>query len=300
MIMIHIPILVSEILACLEGPLQDKNTLHIDATLGFGGHFSKLVSCAHPQKPFLALDRDADSIDYCKTQFSSYASSFVHAPFSSLSNYTKPFTQQGIKLGSLLVDLGFSSYQLDTVKRGFSYLYDGPIDMRMNTADAVDAAHILNTYDAGQLEAVFTNNADLPSFEKLIKTIINYRASQPLTHTDQLVYIIKKSFYFKNSRRRFLNTCAQVFQALRIEVNQELAELESLLNFLDQHLMIGGRVCILSFHSIEDRLVKRFFSKRKKEFQLINNRVLKASQIEIKANTRAKAAKLRAYERVVL
>lgn len=296
--MIHTPILVSEILECLEGPLKNKNTLHVDATLGFGGHFSKLANCGHPHKSLLALDRDVDAINYCKTQFPDYAASFFHAPFSDLANYIKPFAARGIFLGSLLVDLGFSSYQLDTLERGFSYSTVGPLDMRMNTADPVDAAHILNTYDASELASVFTSNADLPSIQPLVNTILNYRASQSLTRTDQLVYIIKKSFYFKNSRRRFLNTCAQVFQALRIEVNQELVELQSLLDFLDEHLIVGGRVCVLSFHSIEDRLVKRFFSKRKKAFQLVNNRVLKASQTEVKANSRAKAAKLRRYERL--
>ena len=128
-------------------------------------------------------------------------------------------------------------------------------------------------------------------------TILLKRQERPIATAFQLLEIIKKSFYFRNSRKRYLSTCAQVFQALRMEVNQELTELNMLLNHIDSYLAVGGRVCFLTFHSIEDRYVKRFFSARKKQFEL-QGKVIKPNQAEIKENSRSKSAKLRCYERL--
>lgn len=291
----HKSILVGEIKNFLLKASLIPQKVHVDVTLGFGGHLSSLLNSFGASDTLIALDRDKEALEYSKNMLAHPKIHYFNQPFSQLDHVLE---RMGVsQISSLLADLGISSYQIDQEKRGFSFLRDDILDMRMDQQQSVDARTVLNTYDELELQRIFSDHADFPRIDKLIQTILIQRQKKPYETSLDLVDTIKKSFYFRNSRKRYLGTCAQVFQAVRMEVNQELAELNALLSHIDQYLAPGGRVCFLTFHSIEDRCVKRFFSARKKQFEL-QGKVMKATQAEIKENSRAKCAKLRCYERV--
>lgn len=291
----HKSILLAESKKFLVKKYKNTNPLHLDVTVGFGGHLNSILNSFDESINYIALDRDPEALASAKAFLADERVQYFNQPFSEIDQIMNAL---GIsKFTSLMADLGISSYQIDQENRGFSFLRDDILDMRMNQSQPLNAAKVLNTYEEQDLRRIFTDHADFPSIEKLIQTIQMQRQKKPYVSSLDLVDSIKKSFYFRNSRKRYLNTCAQVFQAVRMEVNQELTELNALLGHIDQFLAVGGRLCFLTFHSIEDRCVKRFFSARKKQFEL-QGKVVKASQAEIRENSRAKCAKLRCYERL--
>ncbi len=198
------------------------------------------------------------------------------------------------KIDKVLVDLGVSSWQIDQPERGFSFQKDGPLDMRMNASEGQTASDILQHYETEALLAMFKTGGELRRPEKLVQRLIEKRKSEPISTTLQLVEHIKKSFYFRNQRTLFMKTCAQVFQALRMEVNQELQNLGIFLEALESHLNPSGRVAIITFHSLEDRLVKQFF-KSNSHFQPINKKVISPTYAQTQHNPRSRSAKLRVY-----
>ena len=278
----HIPIMVKEIIDILD--IQD-NDIVLDGTIGFGGHAKQIIPLLTTGN-YIGIDQDEDAISYCKTLFSDQNITLIHDNYAN----AKEHLTANLKLipTKILLDLGFSSYQLDSSGRGFSFLKDEPLDMRLSTQTETTAADILNTDSKNKLSDLFYHHGDLIHNKKLIENIIRHR---PIHTTDQLQTLIKKSYVFRN-RSQLMKTCSQVFQALRIVVNNEMTHLTQFLESLPQFLNPDARIAILTFHSGEDRLVKQFVNQHP-QLKKINKKVIVAKQDEIKRNSRAKPAKLR-------
>ncbi len=288
--MLHIPVLYQDTLDMLD--IQPSDVV-VDGTIGYGGHSQGILKKLGPEGRLIGCDQDPASLAACKTIFSQDARvTLVHKNFSTLATLLREMGLVGVD--KLLVDLGMSSVQLDDASRGFSYLKEGPLDMRMNSEQGTTAGHILNTYPSHQLVEMWKVYGDIRQPEKLAQHILDNRTVSPYTHTGQLIYAIKKSFFFRNSRSVYLKTCAQVFQALRIEVNQEIASLKTLLEDIPHLIKPNGRVAIISFHSVEDRLVKQQFASLKNMTPL-SKKPITITQKEFKNNPRSKPAKLRGY-----
>ena len=287
----HIPIMVNE---CLEFLSLEQNDCVIDGTLGFGGHSEAILNQLGQNGSIIGLDQDKDAINFCKNKFKN--DNRIHCIQDNASNFNVALKRlEQTSFQKFFMDLGLSSYQLDHPDRGFSYSRNAPLDMKMNQSAQKSASDILNTYEENELHLLFTDHSDLRCPPKFIDNIIKKRRKSPFSTTDELITSIKQSFYFKNSRRLYLKICAQVFQSLRIEVNQELTRLNQILEKINTHLPTNGRAVFLTFHSIEDRIIKHFFQARKNTFKKITKHVVKPTQDEIKKNSRSKPAKLRGY-----
>ena len=287
----HKPVLVKEVIKTLAPQIGD---VVVDGTIGYGGHSTELLTQIESTGRLIGLDQDPVAIQFCQKVFSGISN--VDLIQSNYSNLREVLRTLGVSsVDCILLDLGMSSVQLDQSNRGFTYLKTEPLDMRMNPGNQKTAETILNTFDKSELMQLFIEYGDIKYPEKLVDNIILQR---PFKTTDDLINVIKKSFFFRQSRKRMLQIFAKVFQALRIEVNQELQHLTLLLNYILEMLSIGGRGAIITFHSIEDKLVKTFIKENKKQITLINKRVIQVSYADAKKNTRARSAKLRAFERI--
>ena len=244
----------------------------------------------------MGLDQDQTAIKYAQKRFLNAPN--VHLFNTNFSSLPDCLNQEKIShVTKIFVDLGMSSAQLDSTSRGFSFQSDAPLDMRMNQEHNLTAKDILHTYDEKALSDLFFYYGELRQNKILVRHIMEARKKNVLSTTDDLVAIIKKSYFFRNKRRAYIQTLSKVFQALRIEVNQELSHLESFLDTLPSLLALEGRVVFLTFHSLEDRMIKRFFKSNKDLFKPIEKKVVKASQEEILVNSRSHSAKLRGYIR---
>ncbi|RAP34129.1 16S rRNA (cytosine(1402)-N(4))-methyltransferase [Candidatus Marinamargulisbacteria bacterium SCGC AG-410-N11] len=287
---IHIPIMAQEIISFLD---PKPNTIIFDGTIGFGGHASQilpLISKGH----YYGFDQDHYAFNFCQNKFKDNISlKIYHMSYSEGLEFLK---KQKILVDFVLLDLGISSYHIDLSERGFTFLQDQPLDMRMNLTNSLTAKKILNTYTIKDLSDIFYNFGELFQNKILSQNIINYRKKHTISTTFQLIELIKQSYRFNNNRRKFIKTCSQVFQALRIETNNELGELNLFLEQLTTILSTQAKIAILSFHSIEDRIVKRFFKKNKQSFSSFTKKVITSSKEELQLNSRAKSAKLRLYQ----
>jgi 16S rRNA (cytosine1402-N4)-methyltransferase len=289
----HKPVLVKEILVQLGIEKQDRI---LDGTVGFGGHTSCFLEIIGNDGIIVGLDIDSKAVSYVKNAFQAYDN--VHIYQDSYVNFMTYAEKLNVSFNKILIDLGYSSFQLDASKRGFSFLINEPLDMRMNTNHTkLTARQILNTYNENDLARIFIDFGELFNPQKLVRNIRQTRKKAEIKTTFDLVEIIKKSFYFHNKRSLYMKICSQVFQALRIEVNKELENLATFLENL-KNIKAGTMVGIISFHSLEDRIVKNFVRNNKIDFKRINKKVIKASLEEIKLNLRAKSAKLRIFEKL--
>lgn len=311
----HIPIMVPEIVSFLD--IQPSDTV-LDGTVGFGGHASALLPSLSYEKGgrYLGFDQDKAAIAYCTNTFKDTPTfQPVHSNFSAVSSaFLKPLlpdTSSSKYVDKVLLDLGMSSFHIDGSGRGFSFLKNEPLDLRMDQTKRVTAKHILATYSLQQLSDIFFNYGELFQNKRLCETIIQARGTSTssskkghkqakskhsgLHTTDDLMEAIKTS-YSLHSRNHLLKTAAKVFQALRIEVNNELGVLDSFLDQCLDWIRPGGIVAILSFHSLEDRRVKQFVKAHKDQVLPLTKKVVMASQEEIKANSRSKSAKLRVFQ----
>ncbi len=290
----HIPVLCEEVVSGLDIQPDD---IVVDGTLGFSGHARAMLPSLTGQGLYIGIDRDQDALNFSKQVLAPYPNvSFHHMTYI---DFPKALIQCG-KTGcdKMLVDLGVSSWQIDQAERGFSFTKEGPLDMRMNASDTVSASTILMTYSEEELHHIFLTYGELFNPQKLVRLIVEVRKQLPEFSTMDLVALIKKSFYFNNQRSQFLKTCAQVFQALRIEVNQELAQLESFLEQLHQWLNPNGRIAIITFHSLEDRMVKYFFKDNKAWLEPVGKKVIAPTYAQAGKNPRSKSAKLRIVKRI--
>ena len=289
----HRPIMVPELLNVL-GPRPGMTA--VDATLGYGGHTMELLKRIQPGGRLIALD--TDPIELPKTEARLRAAGFgvdiltvVHSNFAGLS---RVLATQGVGGADIiLADLGLSSMQIDNPERGFTFKFDGPLDLRMNPNKGRSAANLLADVNVTGLEELLRENADEPRAQLLAKAIVEAQRKTPIKTTRQLGEVVRTAY---DARREETDaTNRRVLQALRIEVNDEFSALETFLRFLPQCLKPGGRVAILTFHSGEDRRVKRFFDEglRSGEYAEISRGVMRPEPVELRANPRSAPAKLR-------
>lgn len=306
----HIPIMLNEV---LDGLNIKKDGIYFDGTVGGAGH-SKEILKQISSGLLIACDKDIEALNVSKQRLSEIHSQFVMV-HNDFKNYNQILKQLNIeKVDGILLDLGVSSYQLDNEERGFSYRFDAPLDMRMDRDKTLTARTIVNEYSQKELERVLFEYGEEKFTKQIVRNIIKQREIKPIETTFELVDIIKSSLPNKVLRVKG-HPAKQTFQALRIEVNGELEKLENVILDMIESLKIGGRLAIITFHSLEDRIVKNAFKQcmvgcicpkelpycicnHKPSIKLINKKPLVASNIEQQQNTRSQCAKLRICEKI--
>lgn len=289
-----------------------ENPVVVDATLGLGGHTEALLSRFENLK-VIGLDRDASAISLAKKRLALFGDRFeaVHTIFDSFGDV---LDKHGISaINGALFDLGVSSMQLDVQERGFSYSHDAPLDMRMDQSAGLTAYDIVNTYEPGEIVRILRTYGEEKFATRIVENIVKARTVAPLNSTQQLAELIKSSIPAA-TRRTGGNPAKRTFQALRIAVNDELGAIERALPQALDRIMVGGRVVVMSFQSLEDRIVKEIFAERSTsksprnlpieipelaaKFSLCFNASEKPSEEEIAENSRAASTRLRAIEKV--
>lgn len=296
----HIPALLNE---CIEGLNIAPDGIYVDATFGGGGHSRAIVNNLGENGHLYSFDQDQDAI---ANAIDDPRFTFVYSNFAYITNFMRFYGVQHVD--GILADLGVSFHHFDESDRGFSFRFDGILDMRMNQRGGKDARWILANYSEEQLSQIFYLYGELKTSRKIANAIVKSRNNKTINTTGELLDIIKP--FIKPAQEK--KELAQVFQALRIEVNNEIDVLKSFLNQTIKVLKPGGRIVILTYHSLEDRLVKNFFKSGNIEgkiekdffgkvntpFRLINNKVIVASEDEVARNLRARSAKLRIAEKI--
>ena len=291
----HTPALLNE---TIEGLDIKPDGVYVDVTFGGGGHSREILKHLGKTGKLIGFDQDEDAV---KNALDDPRFIFVRSNFKYLINFLRYHNID--KVDGILADLGVSSHHFDEAERGFSFRFDGALDMRMNTKSPLTAAVLLNTYSEEQLADVFYLYGELHNSRKIAKTIVNARTQTPFNRIFPFIEVLKPFF----GREKEKKDMARVFQALRIEVNKEMDVLKTLLDQSLEMLNPGGRLVVLTYHSLEDRLVKNFFrsgnfeGKLEKDFygniltplKAINNKVIVANAEEIELNPRARSAKLR-------
>jgi 16S rRNA (cytosine1402-N4)-methyltransferase len=308
----HVPVMADRVAAVLAPALEPPGAVLLDATLGRAGHARKLLD-AHPGLTLIGVDMDSVAIEESRRLLSQHAGrvTLVHARYDEIPAI---LAGQGLsRVQGVLFDLGVSSPQLDDPQRGFAYSYDAPLDMRMDQTSPLTAEQVVNTYPAERLAAVLREFGEERFAVRIANAVIRERAQAPLTSTGRLSDIIRATIPAP-ARRTGGNPAKRTFQALRIEVNGELEALGRALPAAMDALAPGGRIAVLAYHSLEDRIVKRTFAERtadttprglpqslpshRPRFRLISRGALRPSEEEVAANPRAAPARLRAAERI--
>lgn len=292
----HKPVLLPE---CIEALRIDPAGIYVDATFGGGGHSMAILGNLHEGR-LIAFDQDEDAKKQA-ARIESRSFTFCHANFRFLKKYLK---LQGVtKVQGIMADLGVSSHQIDSPARGFSTRFGGPLDMRMNKKGAVTAAKVLNEYSEDALHKIFGMYGELKNARTVARLITQQRVHQSFSQTNELKEALQKVAPKGKENKYF----AQVFQALRIEVNEEMKALEDFLHQCGELIETGGRLVVLSYHSLEDRMVKNYINKGKihgdvekdfygnmiRPFEAVTRKPIEASEAEIEENGRARSAKLR-------
>lgn len=293
----HIPIMKQEILDFIKESSIPSNFL-LDATFGRGGHAQFYLNTFSELK-VLACDRDLDAIEYGKLNFKTFCNEgrlfFLHKNFKDIVPKDFAVTLQE-KCSHVLVDLGVSSPQLDKGERGFSFYKNGPLDMRMDRSQSLKASDIINNWSEEDLIDLFLKNGEVRRPYRVVKAIINDRKNKLFEDTLSLAGLIER---VDSWRKKSFHPATQYFMALRLEVNGELTNLkESLENFIN-YLQPGGRLAVLSFHSLEDRIVKHLFKSLIDRGNVLTKKVIRASSEEQKENPRSRSAKLRVFEKAL-
>ena len=288
-----------------------EDGIYIDATLGFAGHSSEILK--RIKKGFLmAFDKDIDAIDYSRSKLLKIGDNFKLFN-TGFINIKEKVSEEVSKVDGILFDIGVSSVEIDESSRGFSYMKNGPLDMRMDQSSNLTAEFIVNNYSLDELTKIFREYGEEKHSYKIAKKIIEEREKSPIKETAKLVEIIDKCYPYKEKRHS--HPAKKVFQALRIEVNNELEELKIALNSSLDLLNIGGRLVVITFHSLEDRICKNLFKEKTMvnpvikgmpdvplemlpDFKLVTNKPVIPLDEEMKNNSRSKSAKMRVIERV--
>ena len=286
---LHIPVLLSEVLAGLRPQAGES---YLDLTAGYGGHASKILAVTQQYKDTILVDRDEFAVNYLKQEFPP-ETEIMHTDFY---NAVLQLLQCGKTFDIILADFGVSSPQLDLEDRGFSFKYDAPLDMRMDRRQTKTAYDVVNKTSERELTTILTKYGEIPSgrARMLARTIVHHR---PIKTTLELADLIKsKSRYSK------IHPATLVFQAIRIVVNSELEQIENTLPLLSKLLKPNGRLGIITFHSLEDRLVKDYFKEatslgEESPLKIINKKPITAESMELVINPRARSAKLRLAQR---
>jgi 16S rRNA (cytosine1402-N4)-methyltransferase len=284
----HVPVLIDEVLKYLD-PKSGES--YLDLTAGYGGHASKILSNLGDASRMTLVDRDESAINSLQA-FAKKGARLIHMDFASA---TKELCEQGERFDMILIDLGVSSPHLNNSERGFSFMYDAPLDMRMDPRQDLTAESIVNSYSKEQLEKILRSYGEEPKYRKVAQAIIEAR---PIKRTSQLADVIETIY----GRRGKTHPATRTFQAIRIAVNDELAQVEATLAQIPDLLKDDGRVAVISFHSLEDRLVKQSFANESKSGYEARLRVLTKKPISGKTeqvfNPRARSAMLRAAAKI--
>lgn len=305
----HYSVLLNE---CIDNLKIKEDGIYVDATLGYAGHSKEILKKLTSGKLY-CFDNDEIAIEQSKKELSKISNNFK-IYHSNFSNMKEKLLSDGVtKVDGILFDLGFSSPQVDDASRGFSFMRDGNLDMRMDLDNQLNAKKVVNEYSEENLKEIFFRYGEEKTSKNIAKKIVEYRKDKEIKTTLELVEIIKQSVGMKYFNEKHPER--NIFQAIRIEVNNELNVLESVLPDAIDLLNKNGRICVITFHSLEDRIVKKIFKENSevseifrglpevpKEYQakikLINKKPILASEKELLENSRSKSAKLRIIERI--
>ena len=293
----HAAIMKEEVADAL---ITDKSGIYLDFTVGFGGHADRILESLDDKGRLIGFDCDPDAYRYSFDRFKSLKQKATILKENYI-DYDKVLNKLKIKeVNGILMDLGISSYQVDKSDRGFSYQFDAPLDMRFDTNYSKTAETILNSYNEKQISSMIKNNGEEKNHKKIAKSIVQYSKKGKMKSSfDLRSAIINSNIYAKNINKVF----SRVFQAVRIEVNNEFVHVEEVVKNVCNRIKVGGRAVFITFHSLEDRLVKRLLLNMNgqlvntefgcKKIELIRKKVIKPKRDEILANRRSRTAKLR-------
>ena len=302
----HISVLADEVIENLN---IKSDGIYVDLTLGKGGHSKLILEDLSNKGRLIGLDQDQDALNAARENLKDFTNvTFIKSNFENIDQVLKELDVY--KIDGALMDIGVSSYQIDNGDRGFSYMNDGPLDMRMDTTKELTAEKIINEYPKKELVRIFSEYGEERFSKTIARKIIETRELYPIDTTFKLRELIQKSV-----RTNEAHPEKRVFQALRIEVNRELEVLENTLEKVVDHLNIDGRLCVISFHSLEDRIVKNKFKDLEKDcicppslpvcvcnhkakIKIVNKKPITASKKELELNSRSKSAKLRVCQRI--
>ena len=306
----HVPVMLEE---CMDGLALKTDGVYFDGTLGGAGHSSEILKRTSPGGKLIATDLDVDAIANAKERLAAYNGRF-QLFHSNFKNFSEVMKEAGVdKIDGAILALGVSSYQLDNRERGFSYMGEARLDMRMNRENPKSAWEVVNRYDKAKLAYIFSVYGEEKFADNIAKNICEERKIKPIETTKELADIIDKSIPYKFKQNG--HPAKKVFQAVRIEVNEELDGLSDCLKDIVKSLKKGGRLVVMTFHSLEDRIVKQTFKDletdcvcdkrlpvcvcgKKREIKQINRKPIEAGEQEKKLNPRASCAKLRIAEKV--
>lgn len=296
----HVPVLLGP---SIDGLDIRPDGIYVDVTFGGGGHAKEIAQRLDDKGHLFVFDQDEDA------EANLWGADNVTLIISNFRHLTRWMKYHGVigRVDGILADLGVSSHQFDDPSRGFSYRYDEPLDMRMNQQQVLTAADVVNQYDASRLQDVFSKYGEVTNARTLAQHILKARAGSPISTTGQLADVADQCV--KGLRMRYLS---QLFQALRIEINDEMGALKALLMSAHEVLKPEGRVSVISYHSLEDRLVKRYFKsgnfegepdtdlfgRRKEKWEVITQRPIEPDDEEQRVNPRSRSAKLRIAEKL--
>lgn len=296
----HIPVLLNE---SIEGMNLHPDGIYVDVTFGGGGHSKEILRQGDESIRLFSFDQDEDAE---RNIVNDERFTFVRSNFRYLYNFLR---YHGVEqVDAVLADLGVSSHHLDEAERGFSFRFDGQLDMRMNKRAGMTAAEVVNTYPEERLADIFYLYGELKNSRKLASAIVKARANKQIVTIGDFLEIVKPMF----GREREKKELAKVFQALRIEVNQEMEALKEMLQAATEALKPGGRLVIITYHSLEDRIVKNmmktgniegrveqdFYGRVQTPYRLVNSKVIVATEEEVNRNPRSRSAKLRIAEKI--
>ncbi len=307
----HIPVMLSE---CIEGLSIKPDGVYVDCTMGGAGHSSVIADALSTKGTLICIDKDIEAINVGKERLKDKKPNIIFVN-DDFKNYKSILASLDINsVDGVLIDLGVSSYQIDNAERGFSYRYDAPLDMRMNRDQSLSAYEVINNYTYEELIKILFEYGEESFAKQIARNIIKQREIKPIQTTGELVKIIESSVPSKVLHKGG-SVAKKTFQAVRIEVNGELADLDTVLTDMIFSLKVGGRLVVLTFHSLEDRIVKNVYKEQntgcicpkdlpicvchhKEVIKLVNKKPIIASNDELKINSRSQSAKLRIAEKL--
>lgn len=308
----HIPVLLNE---CIENLNIMPNGVYVDGTLGGAGHSRQICSKLNSDGTLIGIDQDIEAIQNAKNVLQGYGNNLFleNLNFSNIKLILKNLNIECVN--GILLDLGVSSYQLDNAERGFSYMNDAPLDMRMDSKSPFSAYDIINGYSESEIERIISEYGEERWAKRISQFIVQFRSQKPVETTFELVDIIKRAVP-QGARKNGPHPAKRTFQAIRIEVNGELSILKKAIEDMIDTLSDRGKICIITFHSLEDRIVKDTFKNaenpcicpvdfpicicgKKSKGKVITRKPILPSQLELSENHRARSAKLRVFEKRV-
>ena len=308
----HIPVLYREIMEIMD---PRPGETFVDCTLGGGGHSRGFLERTSPDGCLIGIDQDQEALEASKNNLASFGQrvTYVHSNYRHLESILSQYAPLGVD--GILFDLGVSSHQLDEKERGFSYMQDAPLDMRMDTTQPFSAYDVVNRYSEEELHRIIRVYGEENWAKRIAQFIVEFRSRQPIATTGELVDVIKRAVP-KGARVQGSHPAKRTFQAIRIEVNQELKVLEETIDAAVHYLKKGGRIGIISFHSLEDRIVKERFKylasncicppelpfcqcDKVSEVKILTRKPVEAQEDEQEENSRSKSAKFRAAMKIV-